>query len=155
MSLGTGQERFQGNSTFCSDLLESSHALQPLQSCSGVVQRVATAQLLSKCILDTCKLQHDTHSTTSNHASTLRGWAKHDLCGSKDAIEAVGERRILRQRNADQIALCVNNGLLHGLHNILGRFASNAHSAIFISNNDLKEFQQDTRHKNDVGELRR
>lgn len=125
-------------------LVKGAHVLKTLNSCPSVIQRVVATQLLSECILDTRQLENNTHSTTSNDTSTLRGRAEHDLGRSKLSVETVRERSVFCKGNLDQVALGIHHRLADGLNNLLGRGASDTYSSILISNNDLQCIQIDS-----------
>lgn len=61
---GVSHEVSDGEASLVSDHLEGALRAKALDGGARVVERVATAQLFAKAVLDACQLQHHAHRPT-------------------------------------------------------------------------------------------
>lgn len=93
---------------------------EALDGGARVVERVARAQLLPERVLDAGELEHDAHRAAGDDSRTFGGRAEHDARGAEDAVGAVRECRAARERDRDHLFFRGNDGLLHGVDDLLG-----------------------------------
>lgn len=118
--------------------------LQPeaLDGRARVVERVARAQLLAERVLDARELEHDAHGASGDDAGTLGRGAQHHARGAEHAVDAVRERRAARERDRDHFFFGGDDGLLHGVDDLLrgGRADADLFLFFFVVLEELEVF---------------
>mmetsp|Transcript_28452 Transcript_28452/g.47256 ORF Transcript_28452/g.47256 Transcript_28452/m.47256 type:complete len:276 (+) Transcript_28452:1236-2063(+) len=126
----------EGNLTRLRNLLQSTQLRQRLDGGTRVAERVVSAQLLSKAVLNTSTLQYNTGGCTSNHTSTIAGRPQHNLGSTQATVNTMRNTGILHNWNLDQICLAVNHSLGHGAHYFLVGRTADPNLALAVTNNN-------------------